>query len=279
MKHFLIIILLMSGIFLGANAQEFHMPKPSPTVSVDQGFSTSFIKLKYSRPSVKDRVIFGQLIPYGKIWRTGANEATKITFGEDVSLSGHPIKAGTYELYTIPGKQEWKIILNSKSDNWGAAGYDKKENTLSFSVPVKHLNTPQESFLISIEDLINNSCNIVLSWADVSVSFPVKADNNERILSHLDQALKGEKPPYAQAAGYYLSTNQKLDNALKYASLAIKGNPKAYYLYWLQARIYQKLGKHQEAVDAAKKAAELAKDHPAFAYEYEHHYQDMLKQK
>lgn len=278
MKRLFLVALLSGGFALAANAQEFHMPKPSPTTSVKQGFSTSFIKLDYSRPSMKGRVIFGHLVPYGKVWRTGANEATKITFGEDLILAGNPVKAGEYALYTIPGEDTWTIILNKGLSNWGTAGFDKKDDVLEFTVPIKHVKEIQQSFSISIEDLTDNSCNIVLSWADVRLTIPVKADNNEKILTYLDKALQGDKPPYAQAANYYLATGQKLEEASKYAELAVKENPKAYYLYWLQARIYQKLGKHADAVMAAKNAAEGAKS-TAFADEYEQHYQDMIKEK
>lgn len=275
----LFLVVLMSGSFaLTSNAQDFHMPKPSPTVTVDQGFSTSFIKLNYSRPSVKERVIFGHLVPYGKVWRTGANEATKITFGEDLILAGHPVKSGEYALYTIPGQKEWTIILNKGLSNWGTAGFDKKDDVLEFSVPVKYVKDIQQSFSIHIEDLTDNSCNIVLSWADVQVAIPVKADNNERILAYLDKALRSEKPPYAQAANYYLATGQKLEEASKYAELATKENPKAYYLFWLRARIYQKLGDHANAVRTARLAADGAKG-TAFADEYEQHYEDMKKGK
>lgn len=278
MKRFFLVALLSGGMAICVNAQDFHMPKPSPTTSVNQGFSTSFIKLDYSRPSVKGREIFGHLVPYGKVWRTGANEATKITFGEEVLLNGQPVKAGEYALYTIPEKEEWTIILNTGLSNWGTQGFDKKDDVLQFKVPVEHVKDLQNSFSISIEDLADNSCVIVLAWADVKVRIPVKAENNERILAWLDKELKGEKPPYAKAAGYFLTTNQRLDEASKYASLAIKENPKAFYLYWLQARIYDKQGKHDEAVKAAQMAAEGAKG-SAFAGEYEQHYQDMLNKK
>lgn len=278
MKKIFLVALLSGGMAICVNAQDFHMPKPSPTTSVNQGFSTSFIKLDYSRPSIKGRVIFGHLVPYGKVWRTGANEATKITFGEDVVLAGHPVKVGEYALYTIPGEEEWTIILNKGLSNWGTSGFDKKDDVLEFKVPVKQAKSLQQSFSISIEDLTDNTCDIVLSWADVRVAIPVKADNNERILAYLGKALQSDKPPYAQAANYYLATNQKLEEASRYAELATKENPKAYYLYWLQARIYQKLGKHDDAVRTAKLAASGAKD-SAFADEYEQHYQDMLKEK
>lgn len=275
MKRFFLVALLSGGLALTVNAQDFQMPKPSPTVSVNQGFSTSFIKLDYSRPSVKGRVIFGHLVPYGQVWRTGANNATKITFGEDVSLNGHPVKAGEYALYTIPEKDAWTIILNTGVSNWGTQGFDKKDDVLQFTVPVQHHDGVQQTFSINIEDMSDNSCNIVLSWADVQVAIPVKADNNERIMAHLDEALKGDKPPYYQAASYYYASDQKMEEAAKYCDLAIKENPKAYYMNWLQARIYDKLGNHQQAVEEAKQAAEKAKG-SAFAAEYEQHYQDML---
>lgn len=275
MKRFFLVALLSGGLALTVNAQDFHMPKPSPTVSVNQGFSTSFIKLDYSRPSVKGREIFGHLVPYGQVWRTGANNATKVTFGEDVVLDGHEVKAGEYALYTIPEKSSWTIILNTGVSNWGTQGFDKKDDVLQFEVPVQQAEAMQQTFSMSIEDMTDNSCNIVLSWADVKVAIPVKADNNERILSYLDNALKGDKPPYYQAASYYYSSNQKMDEAAKYCDLAVKENPKAYYMNWLQARIYDKLGKHDQAVKAAQQAAEKAKG-SAFAAEYEQHYQDML---
>lgn len=278
MKRSFLVALLVGSSALTVNAQEFHMPKPSPTVSINQGFSTSFIKLDYSRPSVKGRVIFGHLVPYGKVWRTGANEATKVTFGEEVNLAGHPVKAGTYALYTIPNRDDWTILLNTGVSNWGTSGFDKKDDILAFNVPVNHLDQIQQSFSIHIENLTDNTCDIVFSWAGVSVSVPVEADNNEKIMAYLDKALKGKKPQYAKAAGYYLETNQKLESATKFADLAIKENPKAYYLHWLQARIYDKRGMHEEAIKEAKLAAEGAKG-SAFAGEYEQHYEDMLNNK
>jgi len=279
MKRLLWAAVVGGFLSFGAQAQEdFHMPKPSPTVHVDQEFSTSFIKLDYSRPGVKGRSVFGNLIPYGEVWRTGANSATTISFGEELLLDGHPIKAGTYALYTIPDKDQWTVILNKGVDNWGASGFDKKEDVLEFKVPVKHLTDPQESFRISLENLRKNSADLVITWADVQIAIPIEAHNNERILRHLAKQLKGDQPPYAAAASYYLSTDQKLDDALKYINKVIEKNPKTYYLYWTRAQIYQKLDKPDKALDAAKKAAELAKG-TAFEYEYQHHYETLKKEK
>src|SRR5699024_10361980 len=153
MKPLFLTLFLSFGLIFGMQAQEFHMPAPSPSVTVHQDFSTSSIKLEYSRPAVRGRTIFGVLMPYGEVWRTGANSATKITFGEEITLAEKKVEAGTYALYTIPGKKKWTVILNKGTDNWGAAGYDSKENVLKVSVPVEHLNELQESLRISIENI------------------------------------------------------------------------------------------------------------------------------
>lgn len=279
MKRIILSAFLVGGLLFSTTAQDFHMPKPSPSTTVKQDFSTSFIGLNYSRPGVKGRDIFGAMIPYGKIWRTGANAATKITLGEDLLLYGHLVEKGTYELYTIPNKEKWEIILNSDLGNWGAAGYKEKDNVLTFEVPVTPLKQVQETFRISIENIRRSTCTIDLAWGHVKVSIPVKAKNNERILAYLDKAMQEKKPPYGTAASYYLRTNQKLDLALTYFNKAIKQQPKAYYLYWHKAEVLEKLGKHEDAVKAAKKAATIAKKSPAFAYEYQHKYLELKNKK
>lgn len=278
MKRLIFSGLLIAGLSLSASAQDFHMPKPSPTTSVNQEFSTSSIQLDYSRPSKRGRTVFGHLVPFGKVWRTGANDATRITFGEDVTINGKEIKKGEYALYTIPEKEKWTIILNKGVGNWGASGFKEKDDVLRFEVPVKEFKETQESFRINVENLRMTSCDIVLKWENTAVSFEVKTENNERILKHLDKELKGKDPAYSTAAGYYLRTDQKLDDAAKYYQIAIKENPKAYYLHWHLAQVYQKLGKHDEAVQAAKTAAEKAKG-GAYADEYQQHYEDMKKAK
>ncbi len=280
MRRLCLIIFISAGLASGMFAQTFHMPKPSPTITVNQEFSTSFIKLTYSRPAARGRFIFGHLIPFGQVWRTGANQATQITFGEEVYVAGQALPAGTYALYTIPGLEQWKIIFNKEVHNWGAVGYDKSKNVVAVTVPVQHHKKTQESLRISLEDLTNNSALLNIAWANVSVEVPIAADNNVRILTYLDKALKGGKPPYSQAINYYLTTDQRLDDALLYSKLAIRKNPEAWYLYWMKAQVLQKLGQHKKAVAAAKKAYEITKkDQPAFVHEFKEHYLHMKAQK
>jgi len=277
MKKSLFLFLLGGIIASTARAQELKLPAPSPTATVHQDFSTSFIEIKYSRPAMRGRTIFGDLVPYGSVWRTGANAATNVTFGEDVEVNGHKIKAGAYALYTIPGKEEWKVIFNTDTKNWGDVGYTAKDNVTDFMVPAEHSGETVQSFTINVEDLSDTSCNIVLRWADTKVTIPVVAHNDARIMAYLDKALKGDKPPYQQAASYYLKTNRNLDQALAYTTKAIDANPKAFYLHWLKARIYQKLGKKKDALAEAEMAAKGAAG-TVFEAEYQNDYENLKKE-
>src|SRR5699024_2009658 len=156
----LYLLLFAVGLFaVSAEAQDFHMPAASPHVSINQSFSTSFIKLDYSRPGKRGRTVFGDLIPYGEVWRTGANAVTKITFGEDLIVGGEKVKAGTYALYTFPGAESWKVILNRGVKNWGADGFDAAENVITIEVPAKRLECPQESFSLTLEDISKDKAN------------------------------------------------------------------------------------------------------------------------
>lgn len=278
MKHLFITTALITATAFSALAQDFKMPAASPTTTISQDFSTSKIELTYSRPAMRERVIFGDLVPYGKVWRTGANGATKLTFGEDVILGGQQLKAGTYALYTIPSEKEWKVIINTGVSNWGVSGFDSKDDVISFSVPVQRVREAVQSFTISIDNITINSADITIAWEHTKVVIPVKADNNGRIIQYLEKELKGEKPPYQQAANYYLETNQDLDKALNFADKAIAANPDAFYLHWLKARILYKQGNREEAIKAARKAAEGAATTP-YAEEYKAHLEKMEKVK
>lgn len=252
------------------------LPAPSPTAVIKQDFSTSNIEITYSRPSMRGRKIFGDLIPFGQVWRTGANAATKISFGEDVMLAGQLLKAGTYALYTTPGENSWKVIINKGISNWGVSGFDEKDDVLQFDIPVKKTSEAVQSFTISIDNINGNKCDLVLSWENTKVIIPVFADNNKKISEYLETSISNPKRPYQQAANYYLETNQNLDKAIEYTDKAIAENNDAFWLYWLKARIYQKQGKKTEAIAAAQKAADLAASTP-YAAEYKRNAESLKK--
>lgn len=145
--------------------------RASPNASVSQTIGTTKVSITYGRPSVKDRTIFGDLVPFGKWWRTGANESTVVTFSDDVTIEGEKVEAGTYSLYTVPQKNEWTIILNSKL-SWGTE-YDESKDVMRVTVkPMEADHT--EQFMIYFEDVTENSATCVLRWAKTKVPFTIK---------------------------------------------------------------------------------------------------------
>lgn len=242
------------------SAQELKLPALSPGATITQDFSTSKIEIVYSRPSMRGRKIFGDLVPFGEVWRTGANSATKVTFGEDVTVGGKEVKAGSYSLYTKPTAGEWEVIINKNTGNWGAFGYAVTDDIARFTVhPIMgHGHDMVETFTISITDITFSTCNIELAWENTKVVIPVK-NNSERLIASIDKAINKPNIPYQGAATYYFETNQNLDKALAYTDKAIEQNPKAFWMYHLKAKIAAKMGKKDMAIEAAKKSMEVAK--------------------
>lgn len=246
-------------------AQELKLPALSPTSTITQEFSTSKIEITYSRPSMRGRKVFGDLVPFGSVWRTGANAATKITFGEEVEIGGTKIAAGSYSFYTVPGASEWEVIINKNTGNWGAMGYDTKDDVVRLKVKPSTTSQTMETFTMWIGNITFSSCTIELGWENTTISVPVKANNQERLAANIDKAINNPNIPYQQAATYYFETNQQLDKALEYATKAADKNPKAYWLFMLKARIAAKLGNKDVAREAANKTIEVAKGTPGEA--------------
>lgn len=260
--------LLFATLFTAnVQAQDLKLPALSPTSKLTQEFSTSSIEISYSRPSMRGRKIFGELVAFGNVWRTGANSATKVKFGEDVTIGGQPVKAGEYALYTIPGATEWEIILNKGVGNWGNAGYDKADDVARFKIAPKSLDKNVQTFTINISNITYSTCNIELMWEKTKVVLPVIANNEERLNASIDKAINNPTIPYFQAANYYFETNQHLDKAATYLDKALEANPKAFWMWSLKARIAQKMGNKDLAISAANKAMEVAKG-SAFEAEY-----------
>lgn len=260
-------ILLSALLTSGVYAQDLKLPALSPTSKLTQEFSTSNIEISYSRPSMRGRKIFGELVAFGNVWRTGANSATKVKFGEDVTVGGQAVKAGEYALYTIPGVAEWEIILNKGVGNWGNAGYDKADDVARFKIAPKALDKNVQTFTINIGHITYSTCNIELMWEKTKITIPVKANNEERLNASIDKAINNPNIPYFQAANYYFETDQNLDKAIVYVDKALEANPKAFWMWSLKARIAQKMGKKDDAINAANKAMEVAKG-SAFEAEY-----------
>jgi len=181
-----LIFSLALAVSVHAFAQQYNIPAVSPRQTVEQQFSVTKISIEYGRPAVKGRKVFGELVPFGQVWRAGANEATKITFGQEVLFGGQKVKKGTYALYVVPQEKEWKIILNRGVNNWGAYTYDAKEDVATTTVPVKMMNEKMERFTINFEDITDEKLNLVLEWDKARADVPVEILNVEETLQIID---------------------------------------------------------------------------------------------
>ncbi len=246
-----------------ASAQQpMRLPQASPAATVKQTIGLNDVTITYSRPGVKSRKIWGGLVPYGAVWRTGANSATTIQFTEDVLVEGQPIPAGTYSLHTIPGEKEWTLILNKEANQWGSYSYDPAKDALRAKVtPVA--GQPQEWMQFRFEDLTINSARAVLAWENLQVPFTIKnqTDTNARVVAMLRESVAKAKPDEWQAyyrAGNYLAQNRLyLDDAGAWLdkAIAISPTPQTHYA---KARLLDVQGKTREAIAELDKALAAA---------------------
>ena len=185
--------------FSVAAYSQFTLPAASPRQKVEQQFSMSKITVDYGRPGVKGRKIFGDLVPFGKVWRVGANSSTKITFEQSVNFGGKSVSAGTYGLFVIPTEKEWKVILNKDSQQWGAYTFDEKLNVVDVTLPVQKLAEKQEWFEIELNPVDDNAVNLVMKWDFTKVELPLKIGKPETV-SKIVEKLKEIKQIERDAA-------------------------------------------------------------------------------
>jgi tetratricopeptide (TPR) repeat protein len=253
--------------FTSVNAQQLKVPAPSPLQTLKQAFALDNITIEYSRPSVKGRVIFGDVVPFGKVWRTGANSSTKITFGEDVTVEGKPVAAGTYAIYSIPNKDSWEIMLYKDLTLGGnVADYKAENEVLKFQVKAVALAAKVETFTINVANVTSNTCAIELAWDKTSVAFNVSADIESKIMKNIDATMSKDARPYYQAASYYYENNKDLAKATEWINKAVEQNPKAYWVMLLKAKILLKAKDKKGALAAAEQTVVLAKEEQDDAY-------------
>lgn len=244
-------------IIISSNAQ-IKTPAPSPTQTVKQDFGISSIELSYSRPGIKKRKMYTDIAPAGEVWRTGANNATVLTFGDEVIIGGTKIPAGKYGLLSIPNKKEWVLIISKQTNVTSPAAYKQESDVVRVTVPVTSLKSAVETFTIDFANVTNTSCDLQLAWGKSAVSLPITTDIDSKIMTSIDAAMKTDKPPYGQAAQYYMDNGKDLNQALAWYDKAVEGQPEAYWLHNQRANCLAKLGKKAEAKEAALKSKELA---------------------
>lgn len=255
-----VVVLLFVLLSAGAFAQGIKTPAPSPTQTLKQDFALSSIEITYSRPAAKGRKIFGDLVPFGKIWRTGANAATKVTFGEDVKVGGMPVKAGSYAIYSVPTAGDWEIIINKGANNSGLTGYKTEDDVARFKVESMQLPMMIENFTIILGNLTASSADIQILWENTAVQIPVVADIDTKIMAQINSAMTVDSRPYFQAASYYFDNGKDIAKALEWANKAVEAQPTAFWVMHLKAKIQAKAGDKAGAKATAMKSIELAKE-------------------
>lgn len=247
---------------LPASAQ-LRAPAASPRAVLEQTVGLTEVTIDYSRPSKKGRQIFGGLVPYGEVWRTGANQPTKLSFSDDVTLGGKAVPAGTYALYTIPGPQEWTVIVYSSTDLWGSFGYDESNDVARFSAKPETLDCEVESFTIGIDALRNDSATVYLDWADTRVAFELEVPTDAKVMSQIEamrDTPEFQKPnTLFSAATYFHESGKDLEQALAWVAAAVESSEQpAYWMYARKARIEVDLGKKEAARKSAETTLKLA---------------------
>lgn len=254
------LVFTMACFYTQTHAQGVKIPQPSSTQSFTQDFGLGKISVTYSRPNVRGRVIFGGLEPYGKVWRTGANSATVIKFTDEVQIEGKTVPAGEYGLYTIPGKDEWTVILSKGSQQWGAYSYKEADDLARFKVKPVTLKDKIETFTIQLVDVYQTTAKLQLAWENTSVSVNITTDVDSKVMASIEEAMAGEKKPYFQAAQYYYSNNKDIKKAVEWVNAAEAADQKAPWVKLWKARIQLKAGDKAGAKATAEAGLKLAKE-------------------
>ena len=256
MRKLFITAIAVSTLFI-ADAQ-LKTPAPSPTQTIKQDFGISSIELSYSRPGMKGRKIFGDLVPFGKVWRTGANNATTLTFGDDISIGSTTIPAGKYGFFTIPDKDKWTLIISKQLDVTSPTAYKPDQDVLRFMVEPTKMKDAIETFTMQFANVKPNSCELQIMWENTLVVLPVSTDVETTVMKQIDQLMNKDNKPYYNAALYYMDNGKDLNQALAWFDKAIEQQPDAFWVYHQRANCLAKLGKKDEAKAAAEKSKALA---------------------
>ena len=263
-KTILLSFMLLQTVLLSAQDKvQIRPTSASPAASFEQEVGSAIIKVAYSRPLVRGRQIFGALVPFDKLWRTGASDCTVVTTSEDISFGNNVLKAGSYSIFSIPSINEWTIIVNTDTTLHGETGYDEKKDVIRFKVPIEKSPSFYETFTIELND-INSKGEALLKilWENTMVKIPIKSKEDDTLMALIDQHLiKGKTQDAAllfQAANYYYSTKREYKQAIDWLVEAEKLNPDNFYYPNLRQKIASELKDYATAIEAAKKALALA---------------------
>ena len=257
MKRLVFLPLLLAATL--AAAQEARLPQPSPAAKAALTVGITDVEVVYHRPGVKGRKIWGDLVPWGEVWRLGANEATTISFSTPVQVEGRDVPAGTYGLFAIPGPETWTLILNKQPKQWGAYFYKQEEDLLRFEVKPQP-GPATEWMVFNLTPVSGDAATVEMAWENLRVPFTVRADTEKMVWSNLDKVLAGkpDAEAYLTAVQYALNTGVRLDEAMGWTDKAL-ALQESFWGHEFKAKLLQRQGKVDEAVQHLDKAMALAK--------------------
>jgi tetratricopeptide (TPR) repeat protein len=257
-KTILIAMIFMAAVAVNAQVKT---PAPSPEAKVEQVVGLTDVTLTYSRPSMKGRTIFGDLVPYDKLWRTGANANTVITFSDDVEVAENKLEAGSYAIFTKPGQANWEVFFYKDTNNWGTPRqWEETKIAASFTVEAQTLASDVETFTIAINHLSNAGAHLEISWEKTKVAIPFTVPTNKKAIASIEATMAGPSAnDYYGAAVFYLQEKKDLNKAKEWIDMAIAKRPEAFWMYRQKSLIHAELGDKKGAIAAAKQSLELAK--------------------
>lgn len=249
-------ILAMST--LSVAAQPLRTPAASSSQTVKQDFGLTSIELSYSRPGMKGRNIFGELVPYGAVWRTGANNATTLSFADEVIIGDKKVPAGKYGLLSIPNAGEWTIIITKQLDVTSPSAYKPEMDVVRVKATPQSLPFSIETFTMMFSNVTASSIDLQIIWDQTAVTLPIRQDVEARVMAQIENAMNKDNRPYAQAAQYYMDNGKDLNKAAQWFDKATELNPNQYWVWYQKANCLAKLGRKADATAASKKSLELA---------------------
>jgi tetratricopeptide (TPR) repeat protein len=258
MKNFL---LACSLLITATTFAQIKSPAPSPLATISQKVGLTDLEVTYSRPGKKERKVFGELVPFGEMWRVGANASTKIKFSDDVNIAGNEVPAGEYALYVIPNAENWEIIIHKNITHSGTGGYDAAEDLLRFKTNTKTLRDTWETLTIEFTELTTTGGVLYIAWENTCVHIPIETKSMEMVEKQIKQVLIDgpDAGSYAAGARFYLDNNKDLNQALAWMTKACELRPDAFWYLHTKAKIQGELGKNKEAIATAEKSLEMAK--------------------
>jgi hypothetical protein len=258
MKNLALSLFLSLGMIWSMQAQ-ISTPAPSPLGKLEQVVGLTDVHIEYSRPGAKGRTIFGGLVPFDKLWRTGANSATKVTFSEDVVIEGQDLEAGSYALFTIPGENEWTVIFNTDTEQGGTGNYDEAKDALRVTVKPQESADFVETFTIGVNNITSSSATMNLSWANTKVLVPFTVFTDKQVEESIASAMSGPSArDYYNAASYYLSEGKDPNQALEWINKHLEMDEPKFWTLLAKSRIQAETGDLKGAIKTAEKSKKMA---------------------